>query len=238
MIEGARLVVVDERRGRTERVLECRETHTLVLYQGTARTARLGVARRNAQVGTGPIAPFVMHGSRSRALLRAFASRPARRRGSEGKHPETTSASRPEPLGVPPVPGSWTKKRACRDAHVTRTDQPGCDRGAMGPDPAAVRGARVLERVAGIEPASSAWEAEVLPLNYTRRRASIIPERRPRTRARRASPRSAAVSRARAHPPGARAGAPGRVRPAPRRRPPSRGRTSRASRPRRPRSRR
>jgi hypothetical protein len=25
-----------------------------------------------------------------------------------------------------------------------------------------------LERVAGIEPASSAWKAEVLPLNYTR----------------------------------------------------------------------
>ncbi len=28
--------------------------------------------------------------------------------------------------------------------------------------------ARNLERVAGIEPASSAWKAEVLPLNYTR----------------------------------------------------------------------
>ena len=27
---------------------------------------------------------------------------------------------------------------------------------------------RTLERVAGIEPASSAWKAEVLPLNYTR----------------------------------------------------------------------
>ena len=26
-----------------------------------------------------------------------------------------------------------------------------------------------MERVAGIEPASSAWKAEVLPLNYTRR---------------------------------------------------------------------
>jgi hypothetical protein len=25
-----------------------------------------------------------------------------------------------------------------------------------------------MERVAGIEPASSAWEAEVLPLNHTR----------------------------------------------------------------------
>ncbi len=31
----------------------------------------------------------------------------------------------------------------------------------------------VVERVTGIEPALSAWEAEVLPLNYTR-------ERRPR----------------------------------------------------------
>ena len=28
---------------------------------------------------------------------------------------------------------------------------------------------RNLERAAGIEPASSAWKAEVLPLNYTRR---------------------------------------------------------------------
>src|SRR5690606_29000644 len=27
---------------------------------------------------------------------------------------------------------------------------------------------KTLERVAGIEPASSAWKAEVLPLNYTR----------------------------------------------------------------------
>jgi hypothetical protein len=27
----------------------------------------------------------------------------------------------------------------------------------------------VLERVMGIEPTPSAWEAEVLPLNYTRR---------------------------------------------------------------------
>ena len=27
-----------------------------------------------------------------------------------------------------------------------------------------------LERVAGIEPAPSAWKAEVLPLNYTRHR--------------------------------------------------------------------
>ena len=28
-----------------------------------------------------------------------------------------------------------------------------------------------MERVTGIEPALSAWEADVLPLNYTRRRA-------------------------------------------------------------------
>ncbi len=27
----------------------------------------------------------------------------------------------------------------------------------------------ILERVTGIEPATSAWEADVLPLNYTRR---------------------------------------------------------------------
>lgn len=30
-----------------------------------------------------------------------------------------------------------------------------------------------MERVAGIEPALSAWKAEVLPLNYTRRVANI-----------------------------------------------------------------
>jgi hypothetical protein len=29
-----------------------------------------------------------------------------------------------------------------------------------------------MERVTGIEPAFSAWEADVLPLNYTRRRPS------------------------------------------------------------------
>ena len=40
------------------------------------------------------------------------------------------------------------------------------------PSPSAVRlsGAEGLERVTGIEPAFSAWEADVLPLNYTRRR--------------------------------------------------------------------
>jgi hypothetical protein len=31
-------------------------------------------------------------------------------------------------------------------------------------------GAFMLERVTGIEPALSAWEADVLPLNYTRER--------------------------------------------------------------------
>lgn len=30
------------------------------------------------------------------------------------------------------------------------------------------RGLRALERVRGIEPPLSAWEADVLPLNYTR----------------------------------------------------------------------
>ena len=30
------------------------------------------------------------------------------------------------------------------------------------------------ERVAGIEPASSAWKAEVLPLNYTRRLETLV----------------------------------------------------------------
>ncbi len=31
-----------------------------------------------------------------------------------------------------------------------------------------------MERVAGIEPASSAWKAEVLPLNYTRRLDTLV----------------------------------------------------------------
>ena len=39
--------------------------------------------------------------------------------------------------------------------------------GKLGGVPAQAR--THLERVAGIEPASSAWKAEVLPLNYTRR---------------------------------------------------------------------
>jgi hypothetical protein len=33
-----------------------------------------------------------------------------------------------------------------------------------------VRGGFLVERVTGIEPALSAWEADVLPLNYTRER--------------------------------------------------------------------
>ncbi len=31
-----------------------------------------------------------------------------------------------------------------------------------------------MERVMGIEPTLSAWEAEVLPLNYTRRASGIV----------------------------------------------------------------
>ena len=34
-------------------------------------------------------------------------------------------------------------------------------------------GASVVERVTGIEPALSAWEADVLPLNYTRTAAGL-----------------------------------------------------------------
>ena len=33
-----------------------------------------------------------------------------------------------------------------------------------------------LERVMGIEPTSSAWKAEVLPLNYTRSVRALVPE--------------------------------------------------------------
>ena len=32
-----------------------------------------------------------------------------------------------------------------------------------------------MERVTGIEPAFSAWEADVLPLNYTREQTCTIP---------------------------------------------------------------
>ncbi len=32
-----------------------------------------------------------------------------------------------------------------------------------------------MERVTGIEPALSAWEAEVLPLNYTRQSTGLVP---------------------------------------------------------------
>ena len=33
-----------------------------------------------------------------------------------------------------------------------------------------------VERVKGIEPSYAAWEAAVLPLNYTRTQASIVPQ--------------------------------------------------------------
>ncbi len=36
-----------------------------------------------------------------------------------------------------------------------------------------------VERVRGIEPPLSAWEADVLPLNYTRERPSLYPIRAP-----------------------------------------------------------
>jgi hypothetical protein len=39
-----------------------------------------------------------------------------------------------------------------------------------------------LERVKGIEPSLSAWEADVLPLNYTRVRATVYLVRRDRAR--------------------------------------------------------
>jgi hypothetical protein len=37
----------------------------------------------------------------------------------------------------------------------------------------------VMERVTGIEPAFSAWEADVLPLNYTRMNETRMSERTP-----------------------------------------------------------
>ena len=38
---------------------------------------------------------------------------------------------------------------------------------------------RTMERVMGIEPTFSAWEADVLPLNYTRARRDSMNSRRP-----------------------------------------------------------
>src|SRR5699024_7128739 len=45
---------------------------------------------------------------------------------------------------------------------------PACWPGVPGPVTLAVTRPFTVERVTGIEPALSAWEAEVLPLNYTR----------------------------------------------------------------------
>ena len=43
--------------------------------------------------------------------------------------------------------------------------------GELTPDSIVLQRFSRVERVTGIEPALSAWEADVLPLNYTRRRA-------------------------------------------------------------------
>jgi hypothetical protein len=51
---------------------------------------------------------------------------------------------------------------ACQGKMITAAEHPKSDLG---------RGLwRLVERVTGIEPALSAWEADVLPLNYTRER--------------------------------------------------------------------
>jgi hypothetical protein len=44
-------------------------------------------------------------------------------------------------------------------------------KGEMAPDSYVLHSFSRVERVTGIEPALSAWEADVLPLNYTRRGA-------------------------------------------------------------------
>jgi hypothetical protein len=51
---------------------------------------------------------------------------------------------------------------------------------AIVPDTEETTGREVeMERVMGIEPTPSAWEAEVLPLNYTRPRLRTLLDRRP-----------------------------------------------------------
>ena len=58
---------------------------------------------------------------------------------------------------------------------TNKSDKPGADKQIWTADLSLTKGVLYLlsyignlERVAGIEPASSAWKAEVLPLNYTR----------------------------------------------------------------------
>ena len=90
---------------------------------------------------TGP-GPEVMARPPGRLLRGAFAASGA----------EPLSAS---PLGV--NPDHFTVRWAARSR---TTDTPGL-RACGGRS-------QIVERVTGIEPALSAWEAEVLPLNYTR----------------------------------------------------------------------
>jgi hypothetical protein len=68
-------------------------------------------------------------------------------------------------VGLFRVDASW-----CR-THHTEIEQLRGSAFQAGTTAAIGYGVEEMERVAGIEPALSAWEAEVLPLNYTRWRA-------------------------------------------------------------------
>jgi hypothetical protein len=59
-------------------------------------------------------------------------------------------------------PGPWSRRLIARTAgNVLGTSTPRSEKNLL-------TWAFGLERVTGIEPALSAWEADVLPLNYTR----------------------------------------------------------------------
>gem|GEM_PF-5869225 len=58
----------------------------------------------------------------------------------------------------PPTPLPATHQHQFNTSHLNTSGSRGCWLGAL----------RTFERVTGIEPALSAWEADVLPLNYTR----------------------------------------------------------------------
>src|SRR5690606_30413317 len=76
------------------------------------------------------------------------------------RHVLPAGAGGSDAVWAEPVRGRWSP---CRPERRGGTAAPprACD--------------RVLERVTGIEPALSAWEADVLPLNYTRGQLMIPP---------------------------------------------------------------
>jgi hypothetical protein len=67
-----------------------------------------------------------------------------------------------------PMPVSWPVRPVSRSAATKRPDEGSLTRKRLDKDVVALTSLFERERVTGIEPAFSAWEADVLPLNYTR----------------------------------------------------------------------